>query len=112
MAVIGSTPAGQIESLPNLKRRQLSVYERPNMGENGQIEWMDTRPLPADLQGRELYLSKGFRLKGVKPPVDEEKDAMRAEIAQLRSKLEEKEELGDSPSEVEPKRGRPKKSLE
>ncbi len=80
-----------IEKLPNLKKRQRSVYYRPD----GQGGWMETQLLPSDAQGRELYLSKGFRLTPPSPlsdvaTSDTEKEGLYAEISKLKQELAEK----------------------
>mgnify|MGYP001557778874 CR=1 FL=1 len=90
--VIGNTPAGVLERIPNLKKRQRSIYYREING-----VWMQTGLLPSDAQGRELYLAKGFRLT---PPSDveflpvmesdTEKDKLYAEIADLKEQLRRK----------------------
>lgn len=92
--VIGQTQAGPLEKIPNLKSRQRAIYYRPFKKPDGTVEWLETRLLPSDAQGRELYLSKGFRLK---PPTDtttpeviledEEKEALRAEVQELRNQI-------------------------
>ncbi len=103
--VIGTSPAGQIEKIENLKKRQRTIYWRPIKDEEGNvINWVETQPLPSDSQGRELYFSKGFRLS---PPrtdttapegftvvdtVDQEKEDLLAENQRLRKLLEEKPE--------------------
>jgi len=75
------SPAGPIEQVPNLKRRQRAVYYREIQG-----KWHPTMPLPADAVNKELYLNKGFRLS---PPGEEsaianspdlDKEALLAEI--------------------------------
>ena len=98
--VLGRSPAGNIETIPNLKKRQRSVYYRPSVDEDGKMSWCPTAPLPSDAQGRELYLSKGFRLKPpssdagvaqIQSVVDLEKEGLLAENARLRSLLEAKQ---------------------
>ena len=88
--VIGQSQAGPIEEIPNLKKRQRSIYYRP-VKKDGSVQWLETKLLPSDAQGRELYLSKGFRLS---PPtevipeqIDQEKEVLLAENADLRNKL-------------------------
>ncbi len=89
--VIGQTRAGQLEEVPNLKKRQRAIYYRPIRHEDGTVEWLETLPLPSDAQGRELYLSKGFRRS---PPTDEptpdegKADTLLAENAKLKKQLQ------------------------
>jgi hypothetical protein len=73
--------AGPIETIPNLKKRQRSVYWR-KVGD----QWIQTNLLPSDATGRENYLSKGFRLK---PPSDtpEPEDSLLAENKLLKQQL-------------------------
>ncbi len=99
---IGNSPAGILEKIPNLKRRQRSIYYREING-----VWMQTGLLPSDALGRELYLGKGFRLTpptGVEfQPVsktDPEKDQLYAEIARLKEQLD-KPRIGRPPKQVE-----------
>ena len=88
--VIGQSPAGVIERIPNLKKRQRAIYYREEPRGSG--NWTPTQLLPSDAQGRELYLSKGFRLS---PPtetaeqvtVDNEKEVLLSEVADLRNQL-------------------------
>lgn len=90
------SPAGPIEPIPDLKRRATATYWRPYTKEDGSTEWIATRPLPADMEGKELYLNKGFRLT---PPaketsalvkeVDLDKEALATENALLRVQLEQ-----------------------
>jgi hypothetical protein len=61
---IGQSAVGPIEKIPDLKRRQRDIYWR-KIGDT----WEKTQLLPSDATGRELYLSKGFRLT---PPSDKE----------------------------------------
>ena len=102
---LAKSPAGAIEEIPNLKRRQQAVYLRPHTDNDGNTTWIETRPLPADFVSREMYLAKGFRLKsqGV-PALDTEKEdlilktkALEEDNARLQGLLKEK------------KMGRPKK---
>jgi hypothetical protein len=95
--VIGNSPAGQIESVENLKKRQRSIYWRPINNDNGEvIGWIETQLLPSDSSGRELYFSKGFRLSppkdeehndGFTVQVDSEKEELLAENERLRKLL-------------------------
>ena len=94
--VLAKSPAGPIEQVPNLKKRQTTRYWRPFKDEEGNIFWMQTLPLPSDASGRELYLSKGFRLSPPKTGEGNELtaeetavEALRAENARLRAMLEE-----------------------
>ena len=92
--VIGQTQAGQLESIPNLKKRQRSIYYCPIKQEDGSVQWLETQLLPSDAQGRELYLSKGFRLS---PPGDtatpeqvtaeQEREVLLSENTRLRNEL-------------------------
>ena len=82
--VIAQSQAGPIERVPNLKKRQRSIYYQPD-GKGG---WLQTRPLPSDANGRELYLSKGFRLKPEDTPTSEsEKETLLAKVNDLENKL-------------------------
>lgn len=98
---LAGSPAGPIEAVPNLKKRQTSIYWRPHQTPDGETIWIETRPLPSDLQGRETYFAKGFRLTPPQdegpPPVvvDEEKESLYAEVAALRQQLQEAKGLGD-----------------
>ena len=98
---LAESPAGPIEQVPNLKKRQTSIYWRPHVTPDGETIWIETLPLPSDLQGRETYLAKGFRLSPPQdevPPlvvVDEEKERLYAEVASLHQQLEEAKSLGD-----------------
>ncbi len=95
--VVAKSPAGNIEKVPNLKKRQRSVYYRPVKNQDGSVDWQPTQLLPSDAVGRELYLSKGFRLN---PPkltdtatpnevtVDQEKETLLAENTKLRQQLQ------------------------
>lgn len=94
--VIGATAVGPMEKIPNLKKRQRAIYYRPFPKADGTVEWMATQLLPSDAQGRELYLSKGFRLSPPKPmdtvapesvTVDQEKETLLAENTRLRREL-------------------------
>ena len=60
--VLGTTPAGNMEAIPDLKRRQRAVYFREIPAKDGQKLWRPTLPLPSDPMGKEQYLTKGFRL--------------------------------------------------
>ena len=93
--VIGQSMAGPIEKIPNLKKRQRAIYWR----EDAHGNWTPTRLLPSDAPGRELYLSKGFRLSPPKPTdtatpeqvaAEQEKEVLLAENARLRQLLSEK----------------------
>jgi len=90
--VLARSPAGNIEPVANLKKRQLAVYYRPVKDDAGNvIDWVTTRPLPADFAGRELYLSKGFRLTPPgEEPVNEGMEALLAENARLKAELDTK----------------------
>ena len=90
--VIGQTQVGAIERIPNLKKRQRSIYYQPINQTDGSVQWLETRPLPSDAQGRELYLSKGFRLSIPTEPAtpeeaDKEKEVLLSENADLRNQL-------------------------
>lgn len=89
--VIGQTQAGVLERIPNLKKRQRSIYYQPIKQGDGSVQWLETRPLPSDAQGRELYLSKGFRLSPLTEVVpekaDTEKEALLSENTELRNQL-------------------------
>jgi hypothetical protein len=90
--VIGSSPVGIIEKIPNLKKRQRSVYYRPINQGDGTVDWETTKLLPSDAQGRELYQSKGFRLSlpsnnPATPEVDSEKDSLIARNKELENQL-------------------------
>ena len=89
---LGNSPAGVIEKVDNLQDRTKAIYWRPYKHEDGSIEWMPTLPLPADAQGREQYLAKGFKLSDPsKEPseasTDAENEALKAEIAALKAQL-------------------------
>lgn len=91
---IGRTQVGPMEKIPNLKSRQRSIYYCPIKQTDGTVQWLETRMLPSDASGRELYLSKGFRLslpkdeEVVTPPVDDGKEeAYLAEIKALKAQL-------------------------
>ena len=93
---LARSPAGPIEPVKDLKRRKQRVWWRPHTDPEGNVSWVQTRPLPDDLGSREQYLAKGFRMtppKDKEAPAestpDSEKDALYAEIAQLREKVAE-----------------------
>jgi hypothetical protein len=93
--VIGQSQVGQIEKIPNLKKRQRSIYYQPD----GRGGWLPTRPLPSDATGRELYLSKGFKQTVPQevipivevpkvPEVDTDKEGLLSEITLLKKQLQ------------------------
>jgi hypothetical protein len=91
---IGSSPAGVIEKLPDLRRRQTSIYYRPIKDGNGNVEWTPTAQLASDSAGRETYLARGFRLSPPKtdttPPeavIDTEKESLLSQVKDLENKL-------------------------
>ena len=85
MVVLGQTPAGIIEPVPNLKKRQTHRYWRQING-----EWVQTHPLPSDAVNKDLYLSKGFRLYPPgEDPIEKEREVLYAEIAELRKERED-----------------------
>lgn len=97
--VIGHSQAGPIEEIKNLKKRQRAIYYRPVKHGDGSVEWQPTQLLPSDMQGRELYLSKGFRLSPPKPTdtatpeqvtAEQEREVLLAENQRLRQLLSEK----------------------
>jgi hypothetical protein len=83
--VIAQSPAGAIERIPDLKKRQRSIYYRP-VEKNGSVEWQPTQLLPSDATGRELYFSKGFRLSIPNPTEEVERDLL-AEVTSLKQQL-------------------------
>lgn len=99
--VLAKSPAGNIEQVPNLKRRKLAVYWRPHIDSAGNKTWIQTLALPADALSKEAYLAKGFRLtppgsaEESKPTENEE--ALYAEIAQLRAEVAEAKAKGRKP---------------
>ena len=96
--VLAQSPAGPIEQVPNLKKRQRALYWRP-MTVKGETQWIQTLPLPADPISRDIYFAKGFRLspppEGEAPQmVDTEKEALLAENARLKAMLQERKRPG------------------
>ena len=68
--VLAQTQAGNIVTVPDMKRRQRAIYWRPNYGDDGEIVgWRPTMLLPSDPLSQIQYLAKGFRLT---PPGDDE----------------------------------------
>ena len=56
-------PTGLLmEKVPDLKRRQRSIYYRRITVKGGDMIWIQTGLLPSDPLGRLYYESKGFRL--------------------------------------------------
>jgi len=107
---LGTSPVGIMERLPNMKKRERSIYYREING-----VWMQTGLLPSDMQGRETYLSKGFRLS---PPdnveftpveSDKEKDQLLAKLAEIEAKNADLEAKLAELWNDRPKMGRPKK---
>jgi len=103
--VLAQTQAGNIVTVPDMKRRQRAIYWRPNYGDDGEIVgWRPTMLLPSDPLSQIQYLAKGFRLT---PPGDDEvpaeqvhlaaentdlreqNDAQAAELAKMRAELNE-----------------------
>ena len=84
----------EIKSL-NKDGRPRHCYWRPVKNKEGQtIDWMSTLPLPADYQGKEQYLGRGFKMddprKVVESPVvnadqKELTEELYAEIAALKA---------------------------
>ena len=62
MPVAAQSPAGPIEPVANLKRRQRDLYWRPIQNSEGTVVWAKTLLLPSDAQSKENYMAKGFRL--------------------------------------------------
>jgi len=85
----GRTQAGILENIPDLKKRQRSIYYCPVKQADGSVQWLETCPLPSDMQGRELYLSKGFRLSPPGEPTEpeKEKEDLLSENARLKNEL-------------------------
>ena len=112
---IGNSPAGIIEEVPNLQRRNRSRYWRPIKQPDGTMGWGQTMLLPSDLVGRNQYLRKGFRLDNpneVNAKEDEDKVALEQRIAELEAQLTPAEEIEKAPvyvSDKPPKKRRTRK---
>ncbi len=70
MATAEVSPEGiGFKPLPKLQRRERAYYYRRITVQGGDMVWVRTGLLPSDSQGREYYLTKGFRLT---PPGENE----------------------------------------
>ncbi len=85
-----------MESPAGMKKRQRSIYWKKVTVKGGDMIWMQTMPLPSDIQGQAYYLSKGFRLKPPDetepaPEVDKDEQIRNqiGEIARLTAQLAE-----------------------
>jgi hypothetical protein len=77
----------EIKSL-NKDGRPRSIYYRPVKNELGQtVDWMPTLLLPADPQGREQYLAKGFKLED--PRISKESAVVKEDKVDLTAELQE-----------------------
>src|SRR3990167_5056503 len=90
---VAQSPAGPIEPVVNLKRRQRQTYWRPIVVKGNTI-WQETLLLPSDAVNKEAYLSKGFRLSPPKTGAEleadkESKEALLAEIGRQDAEIKQ-----------------------
>lgn len=99
--------------MPKLKRRERAYYYRRVTVKGGDMIWVRTGLLPSDAEGREYYLSKGFRLT---PPSENEfeepKEVVAVEVVNEKQKEIDRllKEIETLRLQFKPKIGRPNKS--